>query len=99
QPASGFVRGPREVEGIQEFFLIVNQLADQEDFCLDVRLDTGHLFEKHVMEYDLRQDTAAFSFADPVPVKEDLDLMPDGDTTRTLITHNNDIYTYMATVP
>jgi hypothetical protein len=56
-PPSGFVRGPREVEGIQEFFLIVNQATEQEDFCLDVRLDTGQLVQQEIMEYDYRVDT------------------------------------------
>lgn len=40
---SGFVRGPRAVEGMQEIFLVINQAKDQEDFCVSARLDTGHL--------------------------------------------------------
>ncbi len=99
QPPSGFVRGLREVEGIQEFFLIVNQPEDQEDFCLDVRLDTGHLFRQHIMDYEYRPDTLPASFTNPTPVQEDTDLVADGDTSRMLYTHKNDIYTYTATVP
>jgi hypothetical protein len=40
---SGFVQGPRPVDGIQEFFLIVAQLKEQADFCVSLRLDTSHL--------------------------------------------------------
>jgi len=40
---SGFVRGPRPVEGMQEIFLVINQADDQEDFCVSARLDTAHL--------------------------------------------------------
>jgi hypothetical protein len=99
QPPSGFVRGPREVEGIQEFFLVVNQPEDQEDFCLDVRVDTGHLFQQRIMEYEYRQDTVTVPFANPAPVRDDTDTTPDGDTTRTLVSHSNDLYNYTATIP
>jgi hypothetical protein len=98
-PPSGFVRGPREVEGVQEFFLIVNQAAKQEDFCLDVRLDTGHLFRQEIMEYDYRVDSVTFSFANPAPVKEDPDITPDGDTSRVLRSISKDLYNYSASVP
>ena len=98
-PPSGFVRGPREVEGVQEFFLIVNQAAEQEDFCLDVRLDTGHLFQQEIMEYDYRVDTVTFPFANPTPVMEDTDITPDGDTSRELRSTSNVIYNYSASVP
>lgn len=52
---SGFVRGPRAVEGIQEFFLVVAQPSEQEeDFCVSVRLDTGHLTNVPIMDYERR---------------------------------------------
>lgn len=51
---TGFVRGPRAVEGIQEFFLVVAQPTDQEDFCVSVRLDTGHLTSVPIMDYERR---------------------------------------------
>jgi hypothetical protein len=99
QPPSGFVRGLREVEGIQEFFLIVNQPKDQEDFCLEVRLDTGHLFEQPIMEYVYQTDTAALTFSNPTPVKEDTDLVADGDISVTVRDTSNPIYTYKADIP
>lgn len=49
---SGFVRGPRPVDGIQEFFMIVAQLKDQEDFCISLRLDTSHLTKTPIMDYE-----------------------------------------------
>jgi hypothetical protein len=81
QEPSGFVRGPRPIEGVQEFFLVVNQPADEEDFCVDVRLDTGHLSEYKVMTYGFKTDSVVLPFSNPTPVNEDTDLMPDGTTT------------------
>jgi hypothetical protein len=53
---SGFVRGPRLVEGIQEILLIVNHPEDERDFCVSVRLDTSHLTMKQLKDYDRRVD-------------------------------------------
>jgi hypothetical protein len=38
-----FVNGPREIEGIQEFMLIVARPADQDDYCVEAYLETAHL--------------------------------------------------------
>lgn len=51
---SGFVRGPRPVDGIQEFFLVIAQPKEQEDFCVSLRLDTSHLTNTPIMDYDVR---------------------------------------------
>ncbi len=85
QEPSGLVSGPRPVEGIQEFFLIVNQPAGEPDFCLDVRLDTGHLYERPVMEHAYKSDTPdPQTLANPTPLPADTDLVADGSTTRLL---------------
>lgn len=42
-----FSQGPRGLEGIQEFFLIVNRPADVPGLCVDVRLETAHLYLRH----------------------------------------------------
>ncbi|MBP6238446.1 MAG: hypothetical protein KA536_20005 [Saprospiraceae bacterium] len=49
---SGFVRGPRPVDGIQEFFLVVAQPKGQDDFCISLRLDTSHLTKTPIMEFE-----------------------------------------------
>ncbi|MHC1764552.1 MAG: hypothetical protein AB9869_09620 [Verrucomicrobiia bacterium] len=38
-----FVRGLRRIEGIQEFFLIINRPAHVKGFCLEAALETAHL--------------------------------------------------------
>ncbi len=40
-----FINGPQEIEGIQEFFLVVSRPKDKniEDYCVDALLYTGHL--------------------------------------------------------
>lgn len=80
QAASGFVGdSPRPIEGIQEFFLIVSQPKDSGDFCVGVRLDTGHLQEAPVMAYAVKTDTPdALTLSTPVPNPEDTDVVPDG---------------------
>ncbi len=42
-----FVQGLRVIEGVQDFFLIVQHPADMQGLCMDVSLDTGH-FPEHV---------------------------------------------------
>lgn len=70
---TGFVRGPRGVDGIQEFFLIVNQPKDQDGFEVSVRLDTSHLTTIPIMGYDR-------SRTDTVICKAIADFPTSGDT-------------------
>ena len=77
---SGFVRGPRPVEGIQEFFLVVAQRKDSEDYCVSVRVDTSHLTETDILDYDTKTDISDLANASAkLPSKNDI---PDGTTTR-----------------
>lgn len=39
-----FIRGPRQLEGIQEFFLIIDRPADTPGFCVELALETAHLY-------------------------------------------------------
>ncbi len=48
---SGFIK-PRDIDGMQELFLIVNQPQDQGDPCLSVRVDTAHITEIPQSDYD-----------------------------------------------
>ncbi|MCC5930578.1 MAG: hypothetical protein JJU28_15130 [Cyclobacteriaceae bacterium] len=69
---SGFVRGPRPVEGIQEFFMVVAQPKDQKDFCVSLRLDTSHLTKTPVMDYERKSDISEMANAvAPIPTKND----------------------------
>ncbi len=60
---SGFVRGPRPVEGIQEFFMVVAQPKEQKDFCVSLRLDTSHLTKTPIMEYDRKTEVSDMASA------------------------------------
>jgi hypothetical protein len=55
---TGFVRGPRKVEGIQDFFLVVAQPKDTPEYCVSVRLDTSHLVETDILEYEQKLDVS-----------------------------------------
>ncbi|WP_159083772.1 hypothetical protein [Nocardioides terrigena] len=77
---SGFVRGPRKVEGIQEFFLVVAAPKDAPDYCISARLDTAHLAETDILDYEYRSEvTDLATAAAHVPTRNDT---PDGTTTR-----------------
>lgn len=58
---SGFVRGPRPVEGIQEIFVVVNRPKDGPDYCVSVRLDTAHFVEVPIMGYEFRDEEIELS--------------------------------------
>ena len=69
---SGFVKGPRPVEGIQEFFLIVAQPKDQKDFCVSLRLDTSHITTTPVLDYERKTDLSQMASAyAPIPNEND----------------------------
>ena len=41
-----FVHGPRRLEGIQEFFLVVNRPKSISGLCVEAALETAHLDEQ-----------------------------------------------------
>ncbi len=51
-----FVQGLRVLEGIQDFFLIVQYPADLQALCVEVSLDTGHFPER----VDIQQPEEAY---------------------------------------
>ncbi|RQH03260.1 hypothetical protein EA472_01370 [Natrarchaeobius oligotrophus] len=51
-PQSGFVRGPRGIDGVQEIFLVVNKPEDVDELCVSVRLDTAHFQETENTAHD-----------------------------------------------
>jgi hypothetical protein len=65
---SGFVRGPRPIDGIQEFFLVVAQPKEQKGFCFSIRLDTAHLTEIDILDYAYKTEIASCSASAPTPV-------------------------------
>jgi hypothetical protein len=78
---SGFVRGPRPVDGIQEFFMVVAQPKNQEDFCISLRLDTSHLTKTPNMEYERKTLTSSLVSASiPTPKLSEDDLIAHGFT-------------------
>jgi len=40
-----FVNGPRNIEGIQEFMLVVARPKEIENICVEAYLETGHIFK------------------------------------------------------
>ncbi len=68
---SGFVRGPRPMDGIQELFLVVAKPKNQKDVCISVRLDTAHLAVSDIMEHAKGKDTITLSTSASPPAKND----------------------------
>jgi hypothetical protein len=83
---SGFIRGPRVLDGIQEFFLIVNQDAQQGDPCLSVRLDTAHLTQEDVMDVDRSKQAV------PLEIVKDVPAPAKDDGSKTPAESNNPLY-------
>lgn len=52
QTETGFVNGPRLLEGIQEFFLVVMRPEDVKGYCVDAYLETAHIVSAPIYEYE-----------------------------------------------
>jgi hypothetical protein len=57
-----FIDGPREIEGIQEFFFIVSRPRDAAGICIEAVLETGHLDLNPAEAEELTSKTVPFSF-------------------------------------
>ena len=49
QSPNTFVNGPRELEGVQEFFLVVMRPKGMSDYCVEAYLETAHIAHEPVM--------------------------------------------------
>jgi hypothetical protein len=78
---SGFIQGPRQIDGIQDFFLVVNQAKSDKLPCLEIRLDTSHLTIEDKLEYDESKPTQreVVELTVTAPSKEDPAKTPSGD--------------------
>lgn len=70
---SGFVRGPRPMDGVQEFFLVIAKPKNHKDICVSVRLDTAHLSETDIMEHAYLRDSIDLATSTKPPEKNDAD--------------------------
>lgn len=46
-----FVNGPRELEGMQEFMLVVVRPKEMKNFCVEAYLETAHLTGKPIVDW------------------------------------------------
>lgn len=78
-----FINGPQEIEGIQEFFLVVSRPINKklEDYCVDALLYTGHLDIVAMQNAINEPKTAETEWIDLWAVKEPL---PGGDSVWNL---------------
>jgi hypothetical protein len=51
QPPMTFVNGPREIEGVQEFMLVVVRPKEVESFCVEAYLETAHLTHNPIPDF------------------------------------------------
>jgi hypothetical protein len=76
---TGFVRGPRPIEGIQEFFLVVAKPKETPEYCVSPRLDTSHLTETDDLAYEQKTDvTDTASAYARIPTNQDPPAPDDG---------------------
>jgi hypothetical protein len=55
---TGFVRGPRALDGVQEFFFAVSVPAEAEEVCVSAALDTAHVLQRFDHDHDLKDAIA-----------------------------------------
>jgi len=60
QSEETFINGPRALEGMQEFMLVVVRPEKMKDFCVNALLETAHLLTEPVYEYDTDSDVVNF---------------------------------------
>jgi hypothetical protein len=58
-----FVNGPRKLEGVQEFMLVVLRPEEMENFDVEAYLETGHIGNKPVTERQQRTDSAELTLS------------------------------------
>jgi hypothetical protein len=63
---SSLVKGPRPIDGIQEFFLVVNQPEKQGHLCVSARLDTGHQTTVPILDYEYKPGPPVKAEAHPL---------------------------------
>jgi len=60
QSEETFVNGPRALEGMQEFMLVVVRPEKMKDFCVTTMLETAHLLTEPVYDYETDSDVVNF---------------------------------------
>ena len=73
-----FVNGPRRLEGIQEFFLVVVSPKAIGSLCIEAYLETAHLGQIPKFDYDPQTTTLVLPRID-APVNDDSDHWYDSD--------------------
>jgi len=78
-----FVNGPRLLEGIQEFFLVVMRPASLPEVCVEAYLETAHLHAEPIAEgHETMVDTLDFHIFEPAPQpKRDSVVLNETDTS------------------
>jgi hypothetical protein len=62
---TGFVDGPRGVDGVQELFLVASKPEDLDELQVSARLDTSHLQKSRERQYEYDQTVVRATRADP----------------------------------
>lgn len=65
QSPATFVKGPREIEGVQEFMLVVVRPKEMEEFCVEAYLETAHLTGEPILDWDSTDTQLHFKLESP----------------------------------
>lgn len=49
---TGFVNGPRLLEGVQEFFFVIARPKSEKEFCVEAYMETAHIASEPIKAYD-----------------------------------------------
>jgi len=61
QSEATFVNGPRLLEGVQEFFLVVARPKEVKEICLEANLETAHILNEPQFKYEQKTDQDSLS--------------------------------------
>jgi hypothetical protein len=66
-----FVNGPREIEGVQEFMLVVVRPKEMASFCVEAYLETAHLTHNPIPDLGETVRPLALKFDAPITENDD----------------------------
>ena len=78
---TGFVNGPRLLEGVQEFFFVIARPKSEKAFCVEAYMETAHIASEPIKTYD--QSTGTLTLHVQAPCRDTSGSFGDDSNTTT----------------
>ncbi len=86
---TGFVNGPRLLEGVQEFFFVVARPRSEKEFCIEAYMETAHIASEPIKAYE--QSTGSLTLHVQAPCRDTSGSF--GDDSNTTTAEKSETYT------